>query len=288
MDPRTAFDRLVKRVEGVRVRQTAISWLAFLLEVAAIALAAIVLLVLLEIVLGPGRAIRTALTLTLCAAATALILTRIVRLVRALPSRSRAARRIEIARPEVGDGAVMSALSLWPKRDDQRHGYSQALIDAHLAETAARSEGPAPGALEARSLRTAAVALAAVLAIALGGRLLAPVATDRALARLAEASTRRAPDVRVTPGDVRVVAGSDVVVHAEVTPPAGRSIVLATRETKGSGGMEAGFSQEDDFPEISAGTHERRFTGVERSFDYQVRIQDWRSPVSRGTVPRPP
>jgi hypothetical protein len=278
-------------VEGLRLRQTAISWLAFLLEVAAIAIASVVLLVLVEILLGPGRALRTALAIVLGTSAAVLVGTRILRLARALPSRARAARRMELARPEIGDGAVVSALSLWPKRDDERHGYSQALIDAHLAETAERSVGPAPGALEARSLRSAAAAFAAVLAIAACGRLLAPVATNQALARLTEASTRRPPDMRVTPGDVRVVAGSDVLVRAEITPAAGRDVLLATRDTgSSSGAMEASFSREDQFAEVAGtpGVHERRFAAVEKSFEYQVRLEEWRSPVYRVTVERAP
>lgn len=290
MDPRTAFERLVRRVEGLRFRQTAIIAAAFLLEVAAIALGAIVVLVLGEIALTPGRGLRTLLTLVTGGAATVFIVLRIVRLVRAIPTRARIASRIEHARPEVGDGAVVSALSLWPKRDDERHGYSQALIDAHLAETAERSTGPARGALEARALRTAGAVFVAVLALAVGGRLIAPGATDRALARIAETSTRKPQSVRVTPGDTRVVAGSDVVIRAEVSPAIGQLVEIGIRPSGRRGRSAEGSFTEEWCPEASGtpGVHEKRYASVEKSFDYQIHVEDWRSPVYTVTVERPP
>jgi hypothetical protein len=290
MDPRSAFERLLKRVDALRLRQVAISAAAFLLEAGAIALGTLALLVAIEIVLAPSRPMRTALTITLGLAGLALLATRALRFERSLPTRARIARRFEGARPEVGDGAVVGALSLWPKRADERHGYSHALIDAHLAETAERATGPARGALEGRALRAAAVAFAAILAFAAAGRLLAPRATGAALARLAEESTRRPADVRVTPGDVRVVAGTDVVVRAEIDPPPGRAVAIASRAANPQTAFDEAGVPNEPFPRVegNVAAFERRFDDVQWSFEYQVRVEDWRSPVYRVTVERAP
>ncbi len=290
MDPRTAFEQLMKRVEGLRLRQVAISAAAFLLEAGAVALGTLALLVAAEIVLAPSRPARTALTIAVGLAGLALLAARALRFERSLPTRARIARRFEGARPDVGDGAVVSALSLWPKRDDERHGYSQALIDAHLAETAERAAGPARGALEARSLRGAAVAFAAVLTLTAGGRLLAPRATDEALARLAEASTRRPVDVRVTPGDARIVAGADLVVRAEISPAPGRGVTIASRAANPDVAFDEAGVAGERFPQVAGdmGAFEKRFDDVRWSFEYQVRVEDWKSPVYRVTVERAP
>jgi hypothetical protein len=242
----------------------------------------------------PGGGVRVVLVATAAAVALALLAARALRFARALPTRERVARRIERARPEVEEGAVVSALSLWAKRGDERCGYSPALIDAHVAETAERAAGRARGALEARALRPALIGILALSGALAAGRALAPDATGAALARLGDVGAHRPPAVTVEPGDVRVVAGADVAVRAEVEPRPGRAPSVEVRE---GGDFARAAAAESSRPTRveplrealgTRGIYEAVFKGVRDDFTYQVRGEGWTSPVYRVTVDRPP
>ncbi len=293
MDPRTAFENLRRRVEGLRFGQTVIGAMALVFEAGAIALVALAILVAAEAALRPAAWLRTAIVLAVAIAALAVVVARALRFARALPSSARVARRFERARPEVDEGAVVSALSLWPKREDPNRGYSRALIDAHLAETAERSGGRAPGVLEARPLRAALIAFAAIAGLVFTGRALAPDAAGEAFARLTEGEAARTPAVRVTPGDVRVVAGANIVIRAEITPPPGFSPSLAI-DHGGYDGPAAMFRRASSKTIVigsvngQRGVYEMTLESVDEEFQYQIIVGEWESPVYRVTVDRAP
>ncbi|MFN0150500.1 MAG: DUF4175 family protein [bacterium] len=285
MDPRVAFEKLRGRVSRLRFSQTTVIIGSILLEAAAIAIAALALLVLMQIFVSPPPAVHVALLVVVVGAAVAAIAVRALRAVRAIPSAVGIAHRFENARPGIEEGAVRSALSLWEKRDDERHGYSRGLIDAHITETAERADGRATGVVRKRSLFTAAAAFAALFVLASAGWLAAPEATSRALARIAVGGVTPAPTIEVSPGDVSVTHGQDLVVRASIDPPPNREPALLVRD---AGSSEQRLAMKAVVG--ARGQYESVLKGVVRDLAYQVQDLNgaWQSPLYRVSVARAP
>ena len=281
MDPRAAFEKLRGRVARLKLGQIAVVAGAFLFEAVAIALGALALLVMLQIFVSPPPMVQVGLVLVVGLAAIVFAAARALQARRALPSDLAIASRFEQARPELEEAAVRNALSLWGKRDAERHGYSKSLIDAHVTETAEHAEGRASGVVQKRGLLMAAAALAAVLALVTAGRVAAPSAVSKALAQLSSGGA--VPTIVVTPGDVTVAHGSDLVIRAHIDPAPGRAPHIALL----SGGEEVVEMHE---VADTTGVFEKVVENVTREFQYSVRGRDsdWRSPIFRVAVTRAP
>jgi len=284
MDPRIAFEKLRGRVSRLRLGQTTVIVGSLVLEAAAITIAALALLVFVHILFAPPPAAHMVILVVVAAASVAGVAIRALRAARTIPSALGIARRFEAARPGIEEGAVRSALSLWEKRDGERHGYSRSLIDAHITETAERADGRAAGVVQKKGLLTAAAAFAVLLVLASVGWLAAPEATSRALARIAVGGVTPAPTIEVSPGDVSIVHGQDLVVRAMIAPAPNREPALLVRDASNSErlAMKAVVG--------ARGQYEAVLKGVVRDLAYQVQDhgEAWQSPLYRATVSRAP
>ena len=172
-------------------------------------------------------------------------------------------------------------------------GASPELTALVVEEAVRRLEGMDAGAaVETRSLRRAAGAVAAVFGITLAAALLAPPAVSRGAALLltpwADPDEHTPYRVLVEPGDAAIATGADQWITARLEGFGAESAVLHTRAEPGadnesSGGASGNSSWEslalDPDPEDGAFRH--LLLGVAAATDYFVEADGVRSPVFR-------
>lgn len=186
--------------------------------------------------------------------------------------------------------AVLSGVELGREAGERspKTGASPELTTLVVEEAVRRLEGMGAGAaVETRSLRRAAGAVAAVFGITLAAALLAPPAVSRGAALLltpwADPNEHTPYRVLVEPGDAAIATGADQWVTAHLEGFRAESAVLHTRAGRGADDGPPGGSWEslalDPDPEDGAFRH--LLLGVGAATDYFVEADGVRSPVFR-------
>ena len=187
--------------------------------------------------------------------------------------------------------AVLSGVELGREAGEgpPKTGASPELTTLVVEEAVRRLEGMDAGAaVETRSLRRAAGAVAAVFGITLAAALVAPPAVSRGAALLltpwADPNEHTPYRVLVEPGDAAIATGADQWITAHLEGFRAESAVLHTRAERGADdGPPGGASWEslalDPDPEDGAFRH--LLLGVGAATDYFVEADGVRSPVFR-------
>jgi len=194
-----------------------------------------------------------------------------------------AAAAVEREHPELGE-ELEAAAELWRKRGETRTGYSVELIDALILRVVRETSGidfsavGRTGELRRWRIRFGAAVIAGGLACFAVGPRLGP-----AVGRLAHPLAVPEPpmvSLAVEPGDVTLVAGSDLAVRVAVTGPARGAPVLET-EHAGEPPQEAAMAP-------AGGGYRAVVRNVRETFRYAVVLGEVRSPwYSARVIERP-
>jgi methyl-accepting chemotaxis protein len=213
------------------------------------------------------------------------------------------AAQIESKFPDLGE-RLESATELWDKRGAGRHGYSTALIDALVMETASEIAGvdlssAARGSGRRRAARTLGLTVlaSAVILVALGSRV--GPAAERLLHPFARVE-RISVGIAVEPGDTELVAGESLIVTAVITGPAEAPATLVfqfkgeavlEREMReagetvvGRGTMEQEETDEAVRQESPGRRYEASLIDVRTPLTYSITAGDLQSPWFRVNV----
>ena len=279
--PQQAHDRIVRRLKRLSAyRQRVKVFFGLLLLVCALLVAAILALGVEALFFLPpsGRqALLAICALVLAAVAAGFVLFPLIR----GPSLERLAGLADARYPRLRNSLV-SALQLWPGREDNPEGYSTELIEAAVTAAERRSrEVDLRAAVDPsgnrRLLRLAG--LLAILAGVLAVAFFTPLRTSALRLAHPRISFQRPPQTQlvISPGDIQVIRHSDVLVRARIEGRIPGDIVIDWKEG------EARWRQDGCRPQAERSfTH--LFTDVKRDILYRVSGGDASSPDYRISV----
>lgn len=276
--PTREHSELVSRIVAAGRRWRARSALAGLLRLVVASLAALAALWLLDAWVSLPGALRLSWLAAVAVFAAWSVGAFVARPLLVRIDTSTVAAAVERRFPELGERLEASA-ELWKKRDAGRLGYSVDLIDALIVETARdvagldfRHADPARLAGRTDAWLAGATVLLLLSVVVSGERAL------NALERLSHpfaAATTAPVTILVSPGDVTLVSGEDLVVSAEVVGDRSGGPTLRVRP---DGGREESRAMEPAGGAGESGSFAATVRGVRADLRYSVAAGEAASP----------